>query len=211
MTLCSGDFGLIGLAVMGQNLILNAADHGFTVIAFNRTVAKVDRFLDNEAKGKSIVGAHSVEEFVQKLKKPRRMMLLVQAGPAVDSFIEMLLKAGIEQGDIIIDGGNSHFPDTNRRTKYLRDKGIRFVGSGVSGGEEGARLGPSIMPGGNEEAWPYIKDVLQSISAKSDGEPCCQWVGDEGAGHYVKMVHNGIEYGDMQLISEVRAAISSPK
>ena len=188
---------------MGQNLILNAADHGFTVVAFNRTVAKVDRFLENEAKGKSIVGAWSAEEFLAKLKKPRRMMILVQAGPAVDAFIESLLKAGAEKGDIIIDGGNSHFPDTNRRTRYLAEKGIRFVGSGVSGGEEGARYGPSIMPGGNEEAWPYIKDVLQSISAKSDGEPCCQWVGDEGSGHYVKMVHNGIEYGDMQLISEV--------
>ncbi|KXT13060.1 hypothetical protein AC579_3469 [Pseudocercospora musae] len=198
-----GDFGLIGLAVMGQNLILNAADHGFTVVAFNRTVAKVDRFLDNEAKGKSIVGAHSIKEFVSKLKKPRRMMLLVMAGKPVDDFIETLLtEGGVEPGDIIIDGGNSHFPDTNRRTKYLASKGIRFVGSGVSGGEEGARYGPSIMPGGNEEAWPYIKDVLQSISAKSDGEPCCQWVGDEGAGHYVKMVHNGIEYGDMQLICE---------
>ncbi|KAK4613978.1 6-phosphogluconate dehydrogenase, decarboxylating 2 [Fulvia fulva] len=198
-----GDFGLIGLAVMGQNLILNAADHGFTVVAFNRTVAKVDRFLENEAKGKSIVGAQSIKEFVSKLKKPRRMMLLVMAGKPVDDFIETLLtEGGVEAGDIIIDGGNSHFPDTNRRTKYLAEKGIRFVGSGVSGGEEGARYGPSIMPGGNEEAWPYIKDVLQSISAKSDGEPCCQWVGDEGAGHYVKMVHNGIEYGDMQLICE---------
>ena len=191
---------------MGQNLILNAADHGFTVVAYNRTVSKVDRFLANEAKGKSIVGAWSAEEFISKLKKPRRMMILVQAGPAVDAFIEALLKAGAEPGDIIIDGGNSHFPDTNRRCKYLAGKGIRFVGTGVSGGEEGARYGPSIMPGGNEEAWPYIKDVLQSISAKSDGEPCCQWVGDEGAGHYVKMVHNGIEYGDMQLISEVRFA-----
>ncbi|KAK3671765.1 phosphogluconate dehydrogenase (decarboxylating) gnd1 [Recurvomyces mirabilis] len=197
-----GDFGLIGLAVMGQNLILNAADHGYTVVAFNRTVAKVDRFLNDEAKGKSIVGAHSIEEFVSKLKKPRRMMLLVMAGKPVDDFIETLLGAGVEKGDIIIDGGNSHFPDTNRRTKYLAEKGIRFVGSGVSGGEEGARYGPSIMPGGNEEAWPYIKDVLQDISAKSDGEACCQWVGDEGAGHYVKMVHNGIEYGDMQLICE---------
>ncbi|KAI9662514.1 MAG: phosphogluconate dehydrogenase (decarboxylating) gnd1 [Bathelium mastoideum] len=201
-TLPSGDFGLIGLAVMGQNLILNAADHGFTVIAFNRTVSKVDRFLENEAKGKPIVGAHSIEDFVQKLKKPRRMMMLVMAGKPVDDFIETLLGAGVEKGDIIIDGGNSHYPDTNRRTKYLAEKGIRFVGTGVSGGEEGARYGPSIMPGGNEEAWPYVKDVLQSISAKSDGEACCQWVGDEGAGHYVKMVHNGIEYGDMQLITE---------
>lgn len=218
----SGDFGLIGLAVMGQNLILNAADHGFTVVAFNRTVSKVDRFLENEAKGKrhffpglfwrglmatmtgkSIVGAHSIEEFCAKLKKPRRMMLLVMAGPAVDDFIEKLLPH-IDAGDIIIDGGNSHYPDSNRRTKYLAEKGIRFVGTGVSGGEEGARYGPSLMPGGNEEAWPYIKDIFQSIAAKSDGEPCCDWVGDEGAGHYVKMVHNGIEYGDMQLICEVR-------
>ncbi|KAK0338226.1 phosphogluconate dehydrogenase (decarboxylating) gnd1 [Friedmanniomyces endolithicus] len=197
-----GDFGLIGLAVMGQNLILNAADHGFTVVAFNRTVAKVDAFLENEAKGKSVVGAKSIEDFVSKLKKPRRMMLLVMAGKPVDDFIETLLGAGVEKDDIIIDGGNSHFPDTNRRCKYLESKGIRFVGSGVSGGEEGARHGPSIMPGGNEAAWPFIKDVLQSISAKSDGEACCQWVGDEGAGHYVKMVHNGIEYGDMQLICE---------
>ncbi|KFY58943.1 hypothetical protein V496_05900 [Pseudogymnoascus sp. VKM F-4515 (FW-2607)] len=196
-----GDFGLIGLAVMGQNLILNAADHGFTVVAFNRTVSKVDHFLENEAKGKSIVGAHSIEEFCSKLKSPRRIMLLVMAGKPVDDFIETLLPH-LEKGDIIIDGGNSHFPDTTRRTKYLNTKGIRFVGSGVSGGEEGARYGPSLMPGGNEEAWPHIKDVFQSIAAKSDGEPCCEWVGDEGAGHYVKMVHNGIEYGDMQLICE---------
>lgn len=205
---------------MGQNLILNAADHGFKVIAFNRTVSKVDRFIENEAKGKivelgrykdiaeppegkSVEGAHSVQEFVSKLKKPRRMMLLVMAGKAVDDFIEALLPF-CEQGDIIIDGGNSHYPDSNRRTKYLAEKGIRFVGTGVSGGEEGARYGPSLMPGGNEEAWQYIKDIFQSIAAKSDGEPCCDWVGDEGAGHYVKMVHNGIEYGDMQLISEVR-------
>ncbi|ELR07279.1 phosphogluconate dehydrogenase (decarboxylating) gnd1 [Pseudogymnoascus destructans] len=196
-----GDFGLIGLAVMGQNLILNAADNGFTVVAFNRTVTKVDHFLENEAKGKSIVGAHSIEEFCSKLKSPRRIMLLVMAGKPVDDFIETLLPH-LEKGDIIIDGGNSHFPDTTRRTKYLDSKGIRFVGSGVSGGEEGARYGPSLMPGGNEEAWPYIKDVFQAIAAKSDGEPCCEWVGDEGAGHYVKMVHNGIEYGDMQLICE---------
>ncbi|TAQ89985.1 hypothetical protein B7494_g1740 [Chlorociboria aeruginascens] len=215
----TGDFGLIGLAVMGQNLILNAADHGFTVIAFNRTVAKVDHFLANEAQGisisdsheeqinanhvtgKSIEGAHTIEEFISKLKTPRRIMLLVMAGKPVDDFIDTLLPH-VEKGDIIIDGGNSHFPDTNRRTKYLAGKGIRFVGTGVSGGEEGARYGPSLMPGGNEEAWPYIKDVFQSIAAKSDNEPCCEWVGDEGAGHYVKMVHNGIEYGDMQLICE---------
>ncbi len=178
---------------MGQNLILNAADHGFTVIAFNRTVSKVDHFLENEAKGKSIIGAHSIQEFVQKLKKPRRMMLLVMAGKPVDQFIELLLDEGhIEKGDIIIDGGNSHFPDTTRRCHYLADKGIRFIGTGVSGGEEGARYGPSIMPGGNEEAWPYVKDVLQSISAKSDGEACCQWVGDDGAGHQPRAGPNTI-------------------
>ena len=189
---------------MGQNLILNAADHGFTVVAFNRTVKKVDDFLANEAKGKSIVGAHSIKEFVAKLKRPRRMMLLVMAGKPVDDFIELLItEGGVEAGDIIIDGGNSHFPDSNRRAKYLAEKGIHFVGSGVSGGEEGARYGPSIMPGGAPQAWEHIKDVLQSISAKADGEPCCQWVGEGGSGHYVKMVHNGIEYGDMQLISEV--------
>jgi len=197
----TADFGLIGLAVMGQNLILNMADNGFTVCAFNRTVSKVGVFLENEAKGKSVIGASSVEDFCSKLKKPRRAMLLVQAGSAVDSFIEALLPF-LEQGDIIIDGGNSHFPDSNRRTKYLAGKGIRFIGTGVSGGEEGARFGPSLMPGGNEEAWPYVKDIFQSIAAKSDDEPCCDWVGDDGAGHYVKMVHNGIEYGDMQLISE---------
>ncbi|KAL0938863.1 6-phosphogluconate dehydrogenase, decarboxylating 2 [Colletotrichum truncatum] len=175
--------------------------HGFTIAAFNRTVSKVDRFLANEAKGKSVVGAHSIEEFVSKLKSPRRVMLLVQAGKAVDDYIETLIPL-LEKGDIIIDGGNSHFPDSNRRTKYCESKGIRFVGSGVSGGEEGARYGPSLMPGGNEEAWPFIKDIFQGIAAKSDGEACCDWVGDEGAGHYVKMVHNGIEYGDMQLICE---------
>ncbi|KAM3466985.1 hypothetical protein NHJ6243_000382 [Beauveria neobassiana] len=197
----SADLGLIGLAVMGQNLILNMADHGFTICAFNRTVSKVDHFLENEAKGKPIVGAHSAEEFVSKLKTPRRIMLLVQAGQAVDDWIEKLLPL-LQKGDIIIDGGNSHFPDSNRRTKYLSSKGLSFVGSGVSGGEEGARYGPSIMPGGDEKAWPHIKDIFQGISAKSDGEACCEWVGDEGAGHYVKMVHNGIEYGDMQLICE---------
>ncbi|KAK3301081.1 6-phosphogluconate dehydrogenase [Chaetomium fimeti] len=197
----SADIGLIGLAVMGQNLIMNMADHGYTVCAFNRTVSKVDVFLANEAKGKSIVGAHSVEEFVSKLKRPRRVMLLVQAGKPVDDWIETLLPL-LEAGDIIIDGGNSHFPDSNRRTKYLASKGLRFVGSGVSGGEEGARYGPSLMPGGHEDAWPHIKGIFQSIAAKSDGEDCCDWVGDEGAGHYVKMVHNGIEYGDMQLICE---------
>ncbi|CCH60460.1 hypothetical protein TBLA_0C06670 [Henningerozyma blattae CBS 6284] len=197
----SADFGLIGLAVMGQNLILNAADHGFTVCAYNRTTSKVDAFLANEAKGKSIVGAHSLQELVSKLKRPRRVMLLVKAGGAVDTTIDSLVPF-LEKGDIIIDGGNSHFPDSNRRYEALKEKGILFVGSGVSGGEEGARNGPSLMPGGAEEAWPYIKDIFQSISAKADGEPCCDWVGPAGAGHFVKMVHNGIEYGDMQLICE---------
>jgi 6-phosphogluconate dehydrogenase len=185
---------------------MNMADNGFTICAYNRTIEKVDNFLANEAKGKSIVGAWSDEEFVSKLKSPRRIMLLVQAGKAVDGWIERLLPL-LAEGDIIIDGGNSHFPDSNRRAQYLSEKGIRFVGSGVSGGEEGARYGPSIMPGGNEAAWPHIKDIFQAISAKSDGEACCEWVGDEGAGHYVKMVHNGIEYGDMQLICEVGGAL----
>jgi 6-phosphogluconate dehydrogenase len=197
-----GDIGLIGLAVMGQNLILNMADHGFTVVAFNRSVEKVHAFLANEAKGKSILGAESIQDLVSKLKSPRRIMLLVKAGAAVDSFIEQLVPR-LEKGDIIIDGGNSEYSDSERRCKDLQVKGIRFVGAGVSGGEDGARYGPSLMPGGNKEAWPYIKDIFQSIAAKSDGQPCCDWVGNEGAGHFVKMVHNGIEYGDMQLIGEV--------
>ncbi|KAG5368155.1 6-phosphogluconate dehydrogenase, decarboxylating [Yarrowia sp. C11] len=195
------DIALIGLAVMGQNLILNMADHGYEVVAYNRTTSKVDHFLENEAKGKSIIGAHSIKEMCALLKRPRRIVLLVKAGAAVDSFIEQLLPY-LEKGDIIIDGGNSHFPDSNRRYEELNEKGILFVGSGVSGGEEGARYGPSIMPGGNKEAWPHIKQIFQDISAKADGEPCCDWVGDAGAGHFVKMVHNGIEYGDMQLICE---------
>jgi len=197
----TGDIGLIGLAVMGQNLILNAADHGFTVVAYNRTVSKVDDFMNNEAKGKSIIGAKSIEELVANLKRPRRIVILVKAGKPVDAFIDQLLPH-LEKGDIIIDGGNSHFPDSNRRFEELKQKDILFVGSGVSGGEEGARYGPSLMPGGHPDAWPHIKEIFQSIAAKSDGEPCCDWVGDGGAGHYVKMVHNGIEYGDMQLICE---------
>lgn len=196
-----GDIGLIGLAVMGQNLILNAADHGFTVVAYNRTTSKVDHFLANEAKDKSIIGAHSIAELCANLKRPRRIILLVKAGSPVDAFIAQLLPH-LEKGDIIIDGGNSHFPDSNRRYDELKKQGILFVGSGVSGGEEGARYGPSLMPGGHPDAWPHIKDIFQSIAAKSDGEPCCDWVGDAGSGHYVKMVHNGIEYGDMQLICE---------
>lgn len=197
----SADIALIGLAVMGQNLILNMNDKGFVVCAYNRTTEKVDKFLANEAKGTKIIGAHSIKEMVSKLKKPRRVMLLVKAGSAVDDFIEQLLPH-LERGDIIIDGGNSEYTDSQRRTKYLGDKGILFVGSGVSGGEEGARYGPSLMPGGNPEAWPAIKDIFQSTAAKVDGEPCCDWIGDDGSGHFVKMVHNGIEYGDMQLICE---------
>ncbi|GEM09482.1 6-phosphogluconate dehydrogenase [Rhodotorula toruloides] len=201
MSQAVADIGLIGLAVMGQNLILNMADKGFTVCAYNRTVSKVDHFLENEAKGKSIVGAHSVEELCAKLKTPRKIILLVKAGQAVDDFIGQL-EPHLEKGDIIIDGGNSHFPDSNRRTKELESKGLLFVGSGVSGGEEGARYGPSLMPGGSNAAWPHIKEIFQKTAAQTDGEPCCDWVGEEGAGHYVKMVHNGIEYGDMQLITE---------
>src|SRR5438874_237387 len=197
-----GDIALIGLAVMGQNLILNMNDHGFTVVAFNRTVSKVDEFLSKEAKGTNVIGAHSLEEMVGLLKKPRRVMLMVKAGPAVDEFIEHLLPH-LEPGDIIIDGGNSLFEDTMRRTKYVESKGLLYIGTGVSGGEEGARRGPSIMPGGSPAAWPHVKDVFQKIAAKvEDGTPCCDWVGENGAGHYVKMVHNGIEYGDMQLICE---------
>lgn len=195
------DIGLIGLAVMGQNLVLNMNDHGYTVAVFNRTTSKVDDFLDGPAKGTQVIGTHSLEEFVQKLKRPRRVMLMVKAGDPVDEFIDLLIPL-LEKGDIIIDGGNSLFTDTNRRCRELQEKGILFIGTGISGGEEGARHGPSIMPGGNPEAWPHIKKIFQDISAKVDGEPCCDWVGEEGAGHYVKMVHNGIEYGDMQLIGE---------
>ncbi|HEY3861249.1 MAG TPA: decarboxylating NADP(+)-dependent phosphogluconate dehydrogenase [Verrucomicrobiae bacterium] len=196
------DIGLIGLAVMGQNLILNMNDRGFTVAVFNRTVAKVDEFLGREAKGTKVIGAHSMTELAAMLKRPRRVMFMVKAGQAVDALIEEILPY-LEKGDIIIDGGNSNFEDTNRRVKYLEGKGLLFVGSGVSGGEEGARHGPSLMPGGSKEAWPHIKDIFQAIAAKvDDGTPCCDWVGEGGAGHYVKMVHNGIEYGDMELICE---------
>jgi len=197
----TGDIGLIGLAVMGQNLILNINDNGFTVVAYNRTTSKVDSFLANEAKGTNVQGAHSIEELVAKLKKPRKIILLVKAGDAVDSFIQQLVPH-LDKGDIIIDGGNSHYPDSIRRTKELEEKGLLFVGSGVSGGEEGARHGPSLMPGGSTAAWPSIKPIFQAAAAKAFGEPCCDWVGETGSGHYVKMVHNGIEYGDMQLIAE---------
>jgi len=196
------DIGLIGLAVMGQNLVLNMNDHGYKAVVFNRTVSKVDEFLKDQAKGTRIIGAHSPEEMCQLLKKPRRVMLMVKAGTVVDQTIEYLLPY-LEKGDIIIDGGNSLDTDSDRRTKELAKRGILFVGSGVSGGEEGARHGPSIMPGGNPDAWAYVKDILRSIAAKDlEGAPCCNWVGSNGAGHYVKMVHNGIEYGDMQVIGE---------
>ncbi len=196
------DIGLIGLAVMGENLVLNMANHGHTVAVFNRTVSKVDDFMNGKAKGKSIIGTRSIKELVDSLKKPRRVMLMVKAGKPVDDFIDQLLPV-LEPGDIIIDGGNSHFPDTIRRTKSLEEKGFLFIGTGVSGGEEGALKGPSIMPGGSPKAWPHVKGIFQSICAKvEDGTPCCEWVGNDGAGHFVKMVHNGIEYGDMQLICE---------
>ena len=198
-----GDIALIGLAVMGQNLILNMNDRGYTVVAYNRTVSKVDEFLNGAARGRdTVLGAHSLEEMIGLLKTPRKVMLMVKAGKAVDEFIGLLLPH-LEAGDLIIDGGNSHFPDTIRRTKCLAGKGILYIGTGVSGGEEGARHGPSIMPGGNPGAWPLVKGIFQAIAARTaDGEPCCDWVGEDGAGHYVKMTHNGIEYGDMQLICE---------
>ena len=187
---------------MGQNLVLNMNDHGYKVAVWNRTVSKVDDFIANEAKGTEVVGAHSVQEMCGLLKTPRRVMIMVKAGDVVDQTIEQVLPF-LEKGDIIIDGGNSLFTDSNRRTKDLSAKGILFIGTGVSGGEEGARFGPSIMPGGNKEAWPHVKEIFQAIAAKvEDGTPCCDWVGEDGAGHYVKMVHNGIEYGDMQLIGE---------
>ena len=196
------DMGVIGLAVMGENLILNMESKGFTVACYNRTVSKVDRFINGRAKGKNIVGTYSVEELCDALASPRKVMLMVKAGQPVDDFIEILLPH-LDAGDIIIDGGNSYFPDTMRRTQYLAEKDLRYIGTGVSGGEEGALLGPSIMPGGDPEAWPHVKPIFQAIAAKvADGTPCCDWVGSNGAGHFVKMVHNGIEYGDMQMICE---------
>jgi 6-phosphogluconate dehydrogenase len=196
------DIGLIGLAVMGENLVLNMESKGFQVTVFNRTIQKVDDFLAGRAKGKNITGAHSIEELVKSLKLPRMIMIMVKAGSAVDDTINLLLPY-LEKGDIIIDGGNTHFPDTNRRTAMVESKGFLYIGTGVSGGEEGALLGPSIMPGGSKAAWPEVKPIFQAIAAKvEDGSPCCDWVGENGAGHFVKMVHNGIEYGDMQLICE---------
>jgi len=196
------DIGLIGLAVMGENLVLNMESKGFRVTVYNRTTQKVDEFLAGRAKGKQITGAHTIEELIRSLERPRKIMIMVKAGKAVDEMIETLIPH-LSAGDIIIDGGNTHFPDTNRRTAYVESKGLLYIGTGVSGGEEGALLGPSIMPGGSKKAWPAVKTIFQAIAARvDDGTPCCDWVGENGAGHFVKMVHNGIEYGDMQLITE---------
>ncbi|TCL62197.1 6-phosphogluconate dehydrogenase [Hydrogenispora ethanolica] len=196
------DIGLIGLAVMGENLVMNMESKGFTVAVYNRSTEKVTHFVEGRAQGKKIIGAYSIEELIQNLKTPRKVMLMVKAGRPVDDFIELLIPH-LEPGDIIIDGGNSHFPDTTRRTQYVESKGLLYIGTGVSGGEEGALLGPSMMPGGSPAAWPHVKPIFQAICAKvADGSPCCDWVGENGAGHFVKMVHNGIEYGDMQLICE---------
>ncbi len=198
------DFGLVGLAVMGENLALNVESRGYSVAVFNRTVSKVDDFMAGRAAGRNFVGAHSLEELVQSLAAPRKVMLMVKAGAAVDDFIEQLIPL-LAPGDIIIDGGNTHFSETERRTKYVESKGLLYIGTGVSGGEEGALKGPSIMPGGSPDAWPIVKPIFQAISAKvgpNNDIPCCEWIGPRGAGHYVKMVHNGIEYGDMQLICE---------
>ncbi len=200
--MAKADIGLIGLAVMGQNLAMNMNDHGFTVAVYNRTKEKVDEFLNGSAKESQIIGTHSLEELIESIQRPRKIMLMIKAGEPVDKMIEQIIPL-LDKGDIIIDGGNSHYADTTRRCRALNEKGILFVGAGISGGEEGARHGPSIMPGGNADAWPEVQPILQGISAKvENGESCCAWVGDEGAGHYVKMVHNGIEYGDMQLICE---------
>lgn len=196
------DIGLIGLAVMGENLVLNMESKGFTVAVYNRTTEKVDKFINGRGAGKNFIGCHTIEELTANLERPRKVMMLVKAGQPVDDLIEKIIPH-LEEGDIIIDGGNSHFPDTMRRTEYVESKGLRYIGTGVSGGEEGALHGPSMMPGGTPEAWPFVKDIFQSIAAKvEDGTPCCDWVGENGAGHFVKMVHNGIEYGDMQIITE---------
>jgi 6-phosphogluconate dehydrogenase len=208
MTTATADIGLIGLAVMGENLVLNMESHGYTVAVFNRTLARVDNFLAGRAKSKRIIGCHSVKELVAALKRPRKVMIMVKAGPAVDQVIDEVAPL-LEPGDILIDGGNTHYPDTTRRTRALKERGLLYIGTGVSGGEEGALLGPSIMPGGDPAAWPHLKPIFQAIAAKApDGSPCCDWVGAEGAGHYVKMVHNGIEYGDMQLIGEAYHLLS---
>lgn len=195
------DIGLIGLAVMGENLVLNMESKGYTVAVYNRTTEKVDHFVNGRGRGKKFIATHTIAEFCRAIRRPRKVMMLVKAGPAVDDLIEQLLPH-LESGDVIIDGGNTHFPDTIRRTKYVESKGLFYIGTGVSGGEEGALNGPSMMPGGSTAAWPLVKPIFQSICAKADGMPCCDWVGEDGAGHFVKMVHNGIEYGDMQLICE---------
>ena len=195
------DIGLIGLAVMGENLVLNMESKGYTVAVYNRTTEKVDHFVNARGRGKKFIATHTIAEFCRAIRRPRKVMMLVKAGPAVDDLIEQLLPH-LEAGDVIIDGGNTHFPDTIRRTKYVESKGLFYIGTGVSGGEEGALNGPSMMPGGSTAAWPLVKPIFQSICAKADGMPCCDWVGEDGAGHFVKMVHNGIEYGDMQLICE---------
>ena len=196
------DIGLVGLAVMGENLVLNMESNGFTVAVFNRTAGKVDLFINGRGKDKNIIGTRTLQELVDSIEKPRKIMLMVKAGKPVDDFIDQIIPY-LAKGDLLIDGGNSHFPDTNRRTAYLENKGFLYIGTGVSGGEEGALKGPSIMPGGSKKAWPLVKDIFQKIAAKvPDGTPCCDWVGEDGAGHFVKMVHNGIEYGDMQLICE---------
>jgi len=195
------DIGLIGLAVMGENLVLNMESKGYTVAVYNRTTEKVDHFMNGRGRGKKFIATHTIAEFCRAIRRPRKVMMLVKAGPAVDDLIEQLLPH-LEAGDVIIDGGNTHFPDTIRRTKYVESKGLFYIGTGVSGGEEGALNGPSMMPGGSTAAWPLVKPIFQSICAKADGMPCCDWVGEDGAGHFVKMVHNGIEYGDMQLICE---------
>ena len=195
------DIGLIGLAVMGENLVINIESRGFTVAVYNRSTEKVTNFIEGRAKGKNIIGTYSIQELIDVLQPPRRIMLMVKAGCAVDDLIDLLVPL-LDEGDIIIDGGNSHFPDTIRRTRYLEEKKLLYIGTGVSGGEEGALLGPSIMPGGSAAAWEYVRPIFQAIAAKTEGSPCCNWVGSDGAGHFVKMVHNGIEYGDMQLICE---------
>lgn len=195
------DIGLVGLAVMGENLVMNMESKGFTVAVYNRTVEKVTRFVEGRAKGKNIIGCTSIAELCSKLEPPRRVMMMVKAGKAVDDLIEQLLDC-LEEGDVIIDGGNAHYPDTIRRTAYVESKGLKYIGTGVSGGEEGALKGPSMMPGGSPEAWPLVAPIFQAISAHVGDDPCCDWVGANGAGHFVKMVHNGIEYGDMQLICE---------
>ncbi len=198
----TADIGLIGLAVMGENLVMNMESKGFTVAVFNRSTEKVTNFVEGRAKGKNIIGTYSVEELVGSLSSPKKVMIMVKAGQPVDALIDQLIPI-LDKGDIIIDGGNSHFPDTIRRAKHVESKGLLYIGTGVSGGEEGALKGPSIMPGGSSAAWPAVKPIFQSIAAKvENGSPCCDWVGKDGAGHFVKMVHNGIEYGDMQLICE---------